>query len=229
MKVFAFLVLAMSFSVMAESIPELQNNFCRPIVGSKRYLTSDFSTNYPKKVRFDCSYECMASNKITTIVAISNVSVSSMDDDAKGVVCHGVKVKKVSWGYDFDGSEIFYGFDTNMVEIKRWAFDSINQNQLSNKEEYNHLVKLKSDLNTIAAAYAVAGNNGGVSTRGFSEAAVTLSNIASQLPLKTDLLDKAIKQIIVNRGVVAFDATATSLVERMLLSSAAWKIPTHLF
>lgn len=229
MKVFTMLFITLSFNAMAASVPELQNNFCRPIVGSKRYLTSDFSTKYPKKVRFDCSYECQANNKISTIVAVSNISVSSMDDDAVDVVCQGVKVKKVSWGYDFDGSEIFYGFDTNLIELKRWAFDSINKDQLANKEEYNHLIKLKSELYTIAGAYAVAGNNGGEATRGFAEAAVTLTNIANQLPLKTDLLDEAIKQLIVNRGVITLDASAPSLVQRMLLTSASWKIPTHLF
>lgn len=231
MKALSFFIFAMSFSAVTFAgvrVPDLKNNFCRPIEGSKRYLTSDFSMNYPKKVRFECSYECQSKNQISTIIGTSEVSVSSMDGDAKDVVCQGVRVKKVTWGYDFDGSDIFYAYDTGVLELKRWAFQNINQKDAGNTEETNRLIKLRADLMTVAGAYAVAGHNGGNATKAFTEAAMILSNIGMELPGKSQLLDQAIKQIIINRGIVS-GMSAETLVQNVLKSQAAWRIPSHQF
>ena len=85
------------------------------------------------------------------------------------------------------------------------------------------------NIDTTISVYCGTGNNGGEQVRGFVEASTILTNIANELPQKTVLLDKIIKQIIVNKGVIALDASASSLVERMLISAASWKIPIHQF
>lgn len=206
--------------------PDLKNNFCRPILDSKKYLTNNFEMSYPKKVKFECTYECMTNNRVTNVNAISEVTVTSMDDDASSVVCQGVRVKKVSWGYDFDGVDLFYAYDGKMTELKRFAFENVVMKN-SAPEEVERLTKLKADLNQVAAAYIQAGASSGAV--GFRDAGKILSDIASQLPQKTILLDNAIKQLIIKKGVIGFDVKAESLVDRVILSSAYWRVPTHQF
>lgn len=218
-------------TVFAQSKKDVlpQNNFCSPIIDSKKYLTSDFHSNYPRKVTYECSYICKANGKTETITAISNVTVHSMDEDARDVVCQGVMVKKVSWGYDFDKVEPFYAYMTSLSEIKRFAFQNISLNPKINPVEAANLEKLKKDLYQVSASFIMAGVNGGASTAYFTEAGKKLSAIADQLPQKTTLLDEAIKQIIVNRGPGRMEATSESLVNRMLSSAASWRIPSHEF
>ncbi len=200
-------------------------NFCSPMLDSKHYLTSDFST-YPRTVRFECSYQCKINGSLQTIIATSKIQIHSIDEDATGVVCQGVLVKKVAWGYDFDKVEPFYAYNSNLVEIKRWAFENVS---IKNPTEIQFLQKLKADLYTISSSFIMAGINGEEATRHFAEAGKRLSAIADALPNDTTLLDEAIKQIIVNKGVVKFDSTADSLVFMMLSTSASWKIPNYLF
>lgn len=203
-------------------------NECSPEIDSKTYLSTDFSLVYPRKARFECKYKCRSKGKIEVIAAVSEMTVSSMDDDAKSVVCQGVEVKKVTWGYDFDKIVPFYAFSTNMKEIKRWAFQNINQNPKNNSRERELLAKLKIDINQIAGSFIMAGINGGVAAAPFKEAGEKLSRIADKLPLDTTELDQVIAEIIVNRGQTS-GYGADSLVHKMISSSAAWKIPTHQF
>lgn len=213
--------------VWAKTTPELQNNFCRPILDSKKYVHNDFKAPYPKTIKFECTYECMANNEITNITALSTIRVNTIEDDAYSVVCQGVKVKKVAWGYDFDGIELFYGYDTQLKEIKKFAFDNISTN---NAEEIKRLTTLKATLEQVAQSYAQAGASaGGEFAKNFGEAAIQLSAIAKDLPNNSQKLNLAIKQIVINKGIIAQDAKAQSLVDRMIISAAAWRIPTHLF
>lgn len=220
------LLIFSAWTVAAPKSPDLKNNFCRPIVDSKRYLTNNFEMKYPKKVKFECTYECMVNNRISNVNAVSEVTVTSMADDASSVVCQGVRVKKVSWGYDFDGVDLFYAYDGSMNELKQFAFDNIVIKN-SSPEEVERLTKLKADLNQVAAAYVQAGVSSGA--QGFKDAGKILSDIASQLPQKTTLLDSAIKQLIIKKGVIPYDAKAETLVDRVILSSARWRVPTHQF
>lgn len=213
--------------VWAKSTPQLQNNFCRPIIDSKKYIQNDFKAPYPKTIKFECTYECMANNEVTSITALSTIRVNTIEDDAYSVVCQGVKVKKVAWGYDFDGIELFYGYDTQLKEIKKFSFDNISTN---NPEEIKRLTTLKATLEQVAQSYAQAGASaGGEYAKNFGEAAMQLTEIANDLPYNSQKLNLAIKQIVINRGVIAPDAKAQSLVDRMIISAAAWRIPIHLF
>lgn len=218
----------MSSNLLAKDVlPE--NNFCSPMIDSKKYISTNFSLNYPRQAQFECTYRCKTEGKISTIIAISKVTVTSMEDDALSVVCQGVKVKKVSWGYDFDKVEPFYAYQSNLLEIKRWAFENVNQDPRKNQQEVILLKALKADLYKISAAFISSGASGGSSTAYFLEAGLKLSKIAEELPNKTTLLDETIRQIVVNRGNGRLDGTAQPLINQMLSSAASWKIPSHLF
>ncbi len=203
-------------------------NQCSPDVDSKTYLSTDFSLVYPRKAKFECKYKCRTKGKIEVVAAVSEMTVSSMDDDAKSVVCQGVEVKKVAWGYDFDRIVPFYAFSTNLKEIKRWAFQNISQNPKTNAKERELLSQLKTDIYQIAASFIMAGVNGGAATAHFKEAGEKLSAIAEKLPHDTKILDEVIAEIIVNKGQIPTHG-ADSLVHRMILSAAGWKIPSHQF
>ncbi len=229
--IWGFLAVNSLISVVNASVKDVlpENNYCSPIIDSKKYISNDFSLVYPRKAHFECTYRCKANGKMSTIIAVSKVSVSSMDDDATSVVCQGVVVKKVTWGYDFDKIEPFYAYKTGLVEIKRWAFENVSQDPKVNVEEYALLKTLKTDLYQVSAALITAGINGGASAAYFNEAGQKLSKIADELPNKTTLLNEAIRQIIVNKGPGKLDGTYLPLMNQMLMTSASWKIPTHLF
>ena len=225
----AVVLISTSFTASANSKNVAPGeNECSPDVDSKTYLTTDFSLVYPRKAKFECKYKCRANGKIDIVSAVSEMTVTSMEDDALSVVCQGVQVKKVTWGYDFDKIVPFYAFSTNMKEIKRWAFQNISQNPKTNAREKELLAKLKIDINQIAASFIMAGINGGSATAHFKEAGEKLSQIAASLPNDTKLLDEVIAEIIVNRGQIP-SSGADSLIHRMILSTAGWKIPTHQF
>lgn len=198
----------------------LKDNFCVPRVDSKRYIQNDFHAAYPKTVKFECTYECMANGRVELVTGPMTVQVTSIDSDARDVVCQGVKVKKVSWGYDFDGVEPFYAYLTGIKQIKAFAFNNVNRN---NKIEKQLLEDLKMSLNKVISAY--------IMTRvpHFTEAALTLDQIAKELPASTKTLDKYIDMVVKQNGKVAFDSTAQSLVLMNVSSNAAWRVPTHLF
>lgn len=198
----------------------LKDNFCLPRVDSKRYIQNDFHAAYPKTVKFECTYECMANGRVELVTGPMTVQVTSMDSDAKDVVCQGVKVKKVSWGYDFDGVEAFYAYQTGIKQIKAFAFANVNRN---NKIEKQLLEDLKMNLNKVIAAY--------IMTRvpHFTEAALILDSIAKELPASTKTLDKYTDIVVKQNGKIAFDSTAESLVLMNVSSNAAWRVPTHLF
>jgi hypothetical protein len=227
-ELFIFILTSMMMTnVWANSNPTLQNNFCRPLVDSKKYIQNDFKAPYPKTVKFECTYECMANSETINITAVSTVRVNTIQDDAYSVVCQGVKVKKVSWGYDFDGIELFYGYDTALKEIKKFAFDHISTN---NSEEIKRLTTLKTTLEQVAQSYAQAGASaGGEYAKNFGEAALILSEMAKDLPYNSQKLNLAIKQIVINKGVISQDVKAQSLVDRIIITAAAWRIPIHLF
>lgn len=219
----AFVMLFQLASVFADD-KTLANNFCTPLKDSKRYLSTDFSIKYPRLSKFECTYSCKVNGVVETVVATSSVVVNSMEEDAKNVVCQGVIVKEVPWGYDFDRLEPFYAFDSKLIELKRWAFENLSQN---NATEKIFLEKLKKDLNTVGSSFIIAGINGGSSTSYFLEAGQRLSAIAAQLPNSTILLDEVIKQIIVNKNSNRSAANSDSLVMSTLSTAASWRIPAR--
>lgn len=224
---FAILLILMPFTLWGKNREDVapENNYCSPLVDSKKYLSNDFSANYPRTVSFECAYECNANGKKETIHAISTIRIFSLADDATDVVCQGVIVKKVAWGYDFDRVVPFYAYSTNLVEIKRWAFENISLDPKINNLENSNLSKLKISLMEMSDSFFIAGKSGNEGSSSFKEAAEILKRIAGELPQKTILLDEVIKEIVLNKGPGKIDGTAKSIVYAMISSSAAWRIP----
>ncbi|MBY0517170.1 MAG: hypothetical protein K2P81_09690 [Bacteriovoracaceae bacterium] len=213
----AFMLLASFATYAAVEIPE---NSCLAEVGSKRYIQNDFNASYPRKVSFDCIYDCKKNGKIEKITATSKVNVSNIEDDATQVVCQGIIVKKVAWGWDFDKVVPFYAFDTSMPELKRWAFEKLPQN---NATEVQYLMNLKAKLKEVAAAYV----NTKIPT--FIEAAKVLENIGNDLPGNTKLLDRQISALVKTRGKVELSLETKDLVLTQIKVLANWRIPSHEF
>ena len=206
------------FSITANSatIPE---NHCLADHNSKRYLDKEFSVDYPRSANFRCKYICNVNGRNETVAAVSSVVVNNMEEDARLMVCKGVKVKKVPWGYEYDGEDAFYAFDSNMKELKQFAFDNIDQ---KNKTEIQYLNHLKESLIIVSTAYQYT------DYPYFVEAAKILTKMANQLPNNTKLLDAYIEKYIALNGEIPDELDAEYLVLTNILAHAAWRIPSHL-
>lgn len=200
--------------------PAIPLNHCAPQVQSKRYIDSDFSSKYPRSVKFECNYDCNVNGQIEVVPSIRDVRVHNMDEDAKLTGCQGVQVKKVAWGYDFDKIVPFYAYATDMKEMKQFAFEFIDQ---KNKTEEEWLTKLKGALQTVSAAYRVTG------VPNFINAAVALEKITAELPAKTKTLDKYISEIVQLHGKIPPIYETRGLILANINAHAAWRIPSHLF
>lgn len=199
-------------------------NECSPLPATKKYLSKEFHS-YPRDVVFDCVYECNKDETIYSVNAISKVHINTIDEDALMTTCQGVVVKKIKWGYDFDKVVPFYAPDTNLIELKKWAFANVEFNPATNPLEKTKLLKLKEDLNKISRSYIIAGTSGGQSTKYFVEAGITLAEIAKGLPMNTKVLDEVLQRIIEHSGESKASGTSEALIEMMLSSAASWRIP----
>ena len=213
---------ALLFSLGSKAAEQVKipENHCAPRVDSKRYVDTHFSSSYPRKVVFECTYDCKVNGRLIDIVATKNVTVNNMQEDATDTGCQGVKVKKVAWGWDFDGIEPFYAYSTAMPEMKRFAFENISQ---KNATETKLLNDLKANLIIVSEAYKKVGWGQ------FQDAAILFDKMIAQLPAQTTLLDKYVKQIVDQGGETPMSGTGLSLVLMNVKGQAAWRIPSHLF
>ncbi len=195
-------------------------NHCAPQIQSKRYIESDFSSKYPRSVKFECNYDCHVNGKIEVVPSIRDVRVHNMDEDAKLTGCQGVQVKKVAWGYDFDKIVPFYAYATDMKEMKRFAFEFIDP---KNSTEVEFLKHLKENLQTVSSAYRVTG------VPNFINAAFVLEKITAELPDTTKTLDKYISEIVQLKGKIPPVFETHGLILTNINAHAAWRIPSHLF
>lgn len=201
-------------------------NQCASIKDSKVYLTSEFHA-YPRTVIFECDYKCNSDGNIKTLKGTSKVIVNNIDDDLTLPVCLGTVLKKVPWGYDFDKIQPFYAPDTFIKELKQWSFENINFNPKFNSLEKEKLTKLKEELYMVSSSFIVSSMSAGSSSVMFKELGIKLSAIADGLPMDTKLLDEAIQQVIVNRGVVTTKMTAETMLLPIIGNSAHWRVPTN--
>lgn len=217
------ILLCLTFAVSAHAaVGSPGPNECLPLPATKRYISKEFHT-YPRTVIFECTYLCNAEDSIHSIAAISNVTINNFEEDARKTTCQGVVVKKTNWGFDFDKVEAFYAPDTNLKELKKWAFENINFNPEANAQEKAKLTKLKQDLIQISSSFITAGSTGPESTRYFLEAGKTLAKIAEGLPMNTKNLDEVIKRIVEPK--TSQTNQAEDLVDLFIKSSASWRIP----
>ncbi len=193
---------------------------CRPLVDSKRYLEANFTLPYPRRVVFECTYECLIRDRIESIVSTTALTVRSVEEDARDVVCQGVKTKKVPWGWDFDGIAPFYAFSAITPELQRYAFEAIPRHRPT---EVLLLQQLKTNLSEIGKSYRAT------RVDAFVKAAETFDEITAQLPTDTRALDRQIEEIVRARGVLTLGLSPSSLVELQLKTHAAWRIPSYLF
>lgn len=208
------------FTLGAYANTEIALNHCSPRIDSKRYIETDFSTQYPRRVKFECLYECQLKEGVELVSAIKDVVIRNSEDDATMTACQGVQVKKVTWGWDFDKVVPFYAFDTNMREMKAFAFSRINN---KNETEINYLLKLKTVLKQVATSFKTTG------VANFIEAGLRMDKIADELPLKTKELDYEINEIVRAKGKLPSITSSRGLVLMNISSHAAWRIPLHLF
>ena len=210
---------AITFIAMLNSVAYgLEENFCIADEGSKKYLSDHFSKPYPKKVKFSCIYKCQKADGHQTIKGISEMTVNNLQEDATRVVCQGVKVKKVSYGYEFDKTLPFYAHEAQTPQVKAWANLNINHN---NSYEYSKLLSSKSELNLVARNYIQAAKPG---YEYFKKAGIVLMDIAYGLPEDTSKLDKYLHEI--SLGQISNDMlTADSLIKTYLNSIFKYRIP----
>ncbi len=182
----------------------LEPGMCETDPGSKKYISFPQGVSFPKLFVFSCDYECADGNgKVSKITGTTTVKVGqenprsllhisnqNMEAEAKQVVCEGVKVKKVPWGWEFDMAIPIYSKSSNTPELKLWASENIDSN---NPREISLLRELKEKLSQSASTFLMAG--GGQSQfLYFKEAGALLTQIYSVLPEDTSFLDSAINE-----------------------------------
>ena len=193
---------------------DLKPYHCLPIVSSKKYIQNNFEAPYPKDVIFSCEYFCRNENNVSKIQGVSKIRVERVTDDAKKVVCEGVKVKKVAWGWDFAGTESFYAHSTMIKEIKVWASKNITRD---NPYEVDLLIRLRSTLLEVSNSYFQIRMSG---FEYYEEAARELNKIAMGLPQNTKELDTYLANIPSELDM----QTKEGLIYGVLKSAAAFRI-----
>lgn len=211
------LTLFLGFGVLA-----LDAGHCMTDYSTKHYIQNDFSAPYPKKVVYSCVYTCLdLDNQSTTIRGTSQVIVRSLADDAYKVVCQGVKVKKTSWGYDYDKTLSFYAHQTSIREIKEWARNHIQRyNPISEKL----LVEFKEKILVVANSYEQAGTSNTQYASDFANAALVLQEMAHELPEDKTLFDKYLWILETLNGNTGSDFTAQKLILDQVLYGAPWAL-----
>ncbi len=182
----------------------LAPGMCETDPGSKKYLNFPQGISFPKLFVFTCDYECADRNgEISKVTATTTVKVGqenprallhitnkNMEAEAKQVVCEGVKVKKVPWGWEFDKVIPIYSKSSNTSKLKLWASENINSN---NPREIGLLRELKEKLSQSAKSFLMAGG-GQAQFLYFKEAGALLTQIHTALPNDTSFLDSTIHE-----------------------------------
>ncbi len=219
-KTLLFLTLVITSTVATAASPAANKCLAQP--SSKKYISSAFGA-YPRRVIFECNYLCNAENKIYTVNAITNIVIRNTDEDAKRTVCQGVVVKKSAYGYELDRVVSFYAPETNLKEIKKWAYDNINFNPKNNALEKAKLAQLKILVVNAGSAYIAAGISGSASTKYFINAGVAMSKIAEGLPMNPKKLDEAIQKLSGPKSITVNQSK--NLVDSFIRTNASWRIP----
>lgn len=217
----AWILLIFNVTIANASTVFVPENSCVADVNSKRYIQrSHTKSPYPHHIEFICDYSCKVQNTLHKVEGTIQVSTYSEEDEIYTPVCQGVQIKSAPWGYEFDKAIPFYAYDTKMIDVKEWAFKNVSKNNL---EEVKLLDKLKQDLTPIITSFESTG------LEVYRDAASNLRKIQNDLPYNTENLDLAVDKIIQSKGQLGRETTAETLVARMLLNTAAFRIPDYLF
>lgn len=216
MKRILFLAL---FSLSSFATTPISEGECIARPSSKKYVDFDSSTSYPKKYQFTCDFDCKANDEVSKVTAFHEVIVSSLTAEARDVVCFGVKIKKVMWGYDFDRVDKFFSYEPGLVEISQWGR---REGILLDHENSKYLMdKLIKDLNLVASSYRSASRSEAPSANEFKIAVDLLDSLLQEIPEDTSGLDELISKI--ELAELQFH-TGENLVLRVLSSSAKWRV-----
>lgn len=132
----------------------------------------------------------MSEDGVEDVWGRSQVTARNTSEDATKTVCQGVKVKRTSWGWDFDKTIPFYAHLANTEEVKTFATNEI---QRDNPIEKKLLRELKESLGEVARTYIMVGSQPGVGY--FKDAGIEMLEISDELPSNTDKLDELIHVI----------------------------------
>lgn len=195
---------------------------CLTDYSSKRYIQNDFSAPYPKEVIFSCKYECENFDGVKSqMTGISTIVVNSLRDDAYRVVCQGVKVKKTSWGYDYDSTNEFYAHDTRIPEVKEWANDELPiYNLISEK----YLKEFASKISNVAQSYLMAAQSQSPYAKDFEKAGQVLERISKELPANKKTFEEYRLVLEDLNAQTGKDLTAQKLILDQILYGAPWSL-----
>lgn len=213
------LLITFLFSLSCLASSNLSEGECIARPSSKKYIDFDSSSNYPKKYRFTCDFDCKANDEVSEVTALHEVTVSSINAEAKSVVCFGVKVKRVSWGYDFDKVEKFFSYEPGLYEISSWSKD--NEISLDHRNSKHLMDKLIKDLGIIVSSYRVASLSEAPSAYEFKVAVDIIDSLLLDLPYNTLKLDELISKL---GSADLREHSGENLVLRVLSSSAKWRL-----
>ncbi len=210
-------ILSILFSLT--TMAQVSYGDCLADPGSKVYSQDvNFTAPYPKVVKFSCEYKCLGSKGYESIRGNHSVTVRNISDDAKLVVCQGVKVERRAWGYDFAGVDPFYSYQGSAKSVKTWAFTRVDRDNASEKAL---LLELKDMLYQVASGYFVAAGSG-TQFSFFRGAAVELLEVSGELPNSTKKLDELVAKY---QGYVSKtgDVSKDKLVNDVLKSAAKFR------
>ncbi len=212
------ILIILFFSLSVFGSDNLSEGECIALPSSKRYIDFDSSVTYPKTYNFTCDFECRGVDNTVSITSLHHVEVSSLDAEARDVVCYGVKVKRVSWGYDFDRVSKFFAYEAGLIEISQWARDEYIS--LDHENSKYLMDKLVRDLEIILPSYKMASQSGAVGSKEFGVAVSIIESLLEDLPSNTEGLDQLMIQL---ESVDLSSHNGLNLVLRVLSSSAKWR------
>lgn len=217
-----FIKFLIIFSFVLSTAFALEPGTCRAIPESKVYLSDHFSLPYPKDVEFTCLYECLGTNEDVSheVLGTWKVRIRNQNDDALKVVCQGVKVKRTSWGYDFDRVVPFYAYMTKIAELRKWANGHVSKD---NPFERKNLKELKRKLHDVVRGYEQASHSGASTADSFSKASNLLDSISRGLPEDAEILDYSIDAVRSGEHLINDDHLANRLASQVLKSLAYWR------
>lgn len=214
-----FLLFLCIFSLSSFGSEGLGEGECISLPASKRYVDFNSSTTYPKMYKFTCDFQCSSNGEVTTVNALHEVEVRNLSGEARDVVCHGVKVKRVSWGYDFDRADTFFIYEAGLSELTSFG---MNEGVSLDHQNSNLLMsKLVNDLEQILVGYRVASRSNVASAKPFGVAADLIESLLEGLPGETQELDQILMEGL---EVDTREHTGLNLVLRALSSSAGWRL-----
>jgi len=198
---------------------------CLALPSTKKYLSYDFTAPYPKDVTLSCKYICKSESRIEEITAIRTVTITNQRTEGLNLVCRGIIVKDGRWGFEFDKVQPFFVFDTNMIEIREWAFaEGLEKDGPGSELLMENLIQ---SFKQISASYKIAGTTNMPTSIYFGEAANILLRMVNELPNNKATLDYYTQRLELTNGHITNQINSENLVLRLVSTFSKWRISLH--